>query len=352
VIHNKLDSHNNSYNKMPNFQNVIYRLGIVILFIGVAYLLSMRSLYVAPDDISYIKYFNGDYFYSVSTNWWIQLLEEPLWGKYTLIVGNNINSETAVRITIFISSLGFLFFASKVGNNKSIYILLVFLLSLQLSTQLYFNQIRQGVALSVFFFGLMFGFNRSLFFAVIASMIHTSFIVVVFAQIIVILTRDIKHWLLVLTLLAVFISVFIYVSDINFIDYTYLLGRREFAYGFLGKLNYKFYLIFGPLYIYAILFMKKYMKSDNDILFWKFVLLFTIIIFIFSFLYEGITRLFYFNYIFIPLLFTKGFQYRLPKRASLIWLLIIVFFNSYDHLVKGLPKVQTWFGRWDLIIFG
>jgi hypothetical protein len=82
----------------------------VIVAIGISLILATRNIYIAIDDENYINYFSStdygfsDLFSLKIDNWWNFLLDEPLWRRYSAIMGQILNAESALKVTIFFSS--------------------------------------------------------------------------------------------------------------------------------------------------------------------------------------------------------------------------------------------------------
>src|SRR5690606_31454442 len=107
--------------------NPLVNLVIVFIFVGIAMVLSIRSLGIATDDQNYLNYF----YYATQVkadNLLVYLIEEPLWRLYTTSVVLVLSPEDALRLTIFISSTLFLFSTNKVNSNLFLIVAIAFIL--------------------------------------------------------------------------------------------------------------------------------------------------------------------------------------------------------------------------------
>jgi hypothetical protein len=328
------------------FPNIFY----LIIFMLISLTLSLRTIFIASDDISYLQHFGGMLNISTTENILINLLNEPLWVSYTSMMGNIFTPESAFRLTLFISTFIFLFALSRLSNRYT-YIVLIFIFSFALSTQMYFNQIRQGFALTIFIFGLDRGHLKSLFFTIIASLIHVSFLFVLLLQVLIIFTRRMKFWeakILIFFLIIFTIGLF---TSFDFTEYFIYFGSREELIGINKNYNMAYYILFIPLFFLPIFTIKKYLVFNSDILFWRFVFIFTMFYFSSILIHSSFGRLQYLNFAFIPILLGKCIPTKTPVITSILWLSFVIILNINDVL-SGVPIDQTWFGRVKLIVFG
>lgn len=321
-----------------------------ILFLLISLLLASRSLHVAPDDSSYLDHFSGDIY--VGNGWLEYIIEEPLWAIYTIGLGNFFGPEWALRLTIFLSCFIFLNSSFKLmGDRSLLFLILIFVFSSQLATQLYFNQIRQGVALTIFIFGFSYGFKKGIIASLIASMVHTSLLIVFAGMFIVRQTKKNKVWKLFFAVALLF-CVFIPPGFLDVRQYYELIAGRRFGVHSLEQaLNLNFFILWPPVYYGALLVMKKFMVSNEDRLFWRFNIVFVTSVLGLSFFFEAAGRVLYFVYIFIPIVIARGFPRLIPTYLAGFWVLIIVAYNTYEYF-KEPEVVNSLFGRWGLILFG
>ena len=325
----------------PFFLSIAF-FSFAFIFI-VSLILSARTLHIAPDDGNYLNHFHGNFYDPGNISVWLKLVDEPLWRLWANLLGGLFSSETSLRLTIFLGSFGLLYYSYKLKTEAWIFILLIFIFSQHLATQIYFNQIRQGFALTVFIFGLSKGFRTGIVTAFIASLIHTSFVFVWLPMIIVWVTREFKNWNIYFAIIVV-VSFFLFF--LNAVDISMLseyMGRRAFSYQFEGSLNYRFYLIWIPIPFLSLFIMKNYLISPFDNLFWRFTLLYLFICIFFSFIHEAFSRLFYFTYLFIPLTISFGFPKKTPVILAVFWFAFIIGETFLD--------MESLYGRWMLILF-
>jgi hypothetical protein len=318
-----------------------------IAFFIVSYLLAKRNIYAALDDESYISHFSG---YIFSSNEGILFfIEEPLWKFYALSLGEFLGAEYALRLTIFLSSFSFLWYTYRFCKRGSLYILLIFIFSFQLSTQLYFNQIRQGFALSIFIFGLSRGKNFGFIFSIISSLIHSSFIFVSFVYLYSLLSEKNRNWRFVFLISLLLFYIILSKIIPNWNNNFEILGRRASVYDFEQKLNFNFFLLFVPNYILILYISYKNIFNDIGRFFWHFSLAFSGFVILFTFFFDA-GRLLYFFYIFFPILLINSFQNSLIRMIEIYWLLFNIIFNLYQYY-KEYPIVNdTLYGRWLLIL--
>jgi hypothetical protein len=321
---------------------VVYALFSLVI----SFILGSRIIPIAWDDLSYLEHFSGNFFVSDGA---LRIFEEPLWGWYTAGLGALAGQEFALRATIFFASIFFLWCAFRVNNKGGIFLILVFLFSSQLAVQLYFNQIRQGVALTIFLAGFCGGYRRGVFFAAVASLVHTSFLFIFLIMTIVYILRSTRiRTFYIITIFICLAPVFLLGDLFEF--YSPLLGRRSESYGFGQALNLNFFLIWPPFFLISLLISRGFSKNLDGEFFWRFTFLFVCSVIGFTFIFEAAARLLYFAFIFIPLLIIQGFPSRRAVYLSFFWFFTIFSYNWYESFLKDLPFVETLFGRWGLIL--
>lgn len=315
---------------------------VVIIFVGISLILAGRTLYTAPDDENYIAYFEGANF-TILTNALSYSLEEILWSAYASFMGGIFGAETALRITIFFSSLTFLVASGKLARGAWLLIFFAFVIDAMLATQMYYNQIRQGLALSIFLM-MIAGGLRPFLGAVVASAIHTSFIFVIPCVIAAAVAKR-SNIRLVAILLAVVLGVYYLNSLMGDID----LGRRSATYELEGKLNVFFYA-FAFLQYGLIFFLLKQKNSDDQQEFWfRFSLIFVTFAICLSFIHEAAARLMYIANALVVILLGLNLKRERAKIGAVVWflLLLVILINEGR---KGGFGPDTWFGRWALIL--
>ncbi|SOH03405.1 hypothetical protein KSMBR1_0894 [Candidatus Kuenenia stuttgartiensis] len=314
----------------------------MVFFVGVSLILARRTLYTAPDDLSYIKYFEGTNF-TILTDWWSYVLEEPLWSTYASFMGEIFGAETSLRITIFFSSLMFLVANNKLTRGAWIFILFAFVIDSTLSTQMYYNQIRQGFALSVFLMMVAGGLSPFLG-AVVASTIHTSFIFVIPCAIAAVVARRSN-----IRLIAILLAVGLYVFYLNRIMGSIDFGRRSESYELKGKVNVFFYAA-TVLQNGLIFFLLKNKSSDDQQEFWfRFSLIFCTFAICMTLIHAAAGRLMYIANALVAILLGLNLKRERGKITAIVWFLLL-FALLINEGRKGGFGSDTWFGRWYLIL--
>lgn len=322
----------------------------VLLMVGISLVLAGRTFYTSPDDASYIAYFEGERFdIFTHLSYWFYLLEEPLWSSYAAFMGGIFGAETALRITIFLSSLMFLVasnrlaLSSKLAQGAWIFILLAFMLDATLATQMYYNQIRQGFAVSVFLMMVAGGLSPFLG-AVVASTIHTSFIIVIPCTIAAVVVKR-SNIRLVAVLFAIVLVAYFISNLLGDID----IGRRTTAYETEGKVNILFYALVILQYGLAFYLLKN-KKSDHQQEFWyRFSLIFFVVAMGLSLIHEAGGRLFYIANTLVMILIASNLKRSQARIGAVAWLLFL-FIIVINESRKGSFGPDTWFGRWWLIL--
>ncbi len=202
---------------------------------------------MALDDLSNIdvflgySYWFGD-FAKKDQNWWQFIIEEPIWNIYCAWSGEELGAENAFRVTLFASTLLYLFFSSKLSKGHWGTTLLLFLVHPSFSVQMYYNQIRQGVALSIFL--MMYSilkvgsWKRIGIAAGLSALVHTSFVVIIP----LVLSYALKPWLRILASLifaGTVLAVSQYIDLISLVE----VGRRTENLSESSALNIKFYIV-------------------------------------------------------------------------------------------------------------
>ena len=314
----------------------------VVLFVGISQILAGRTLYTAPDDKFYIAYFEGANV-RILTDWWYYVLEESLWSLYAPFMGGCFGAEASLRITIFFSSIMFLVASYKLTRGVWIFILFVFVLDSNLATQMYYNQIRQGFALSVFLMMIAVGLGPFLG-AVVASTIHTSFILAIPCAIVAVMVKR-SNIRLVVILSVVVLSIFYLNSIMGGINF----GRRSEIYNLEGKLNVFFYA-FVVLQYGLIFFLLKNKFSDDQQNFWfRFSLIFTTVAICLSLIHEAGGRLMYISNALVAILIGLNLKRERAKIGAIVWLLLLLVILINEGRKLDFDQ-DTWFGRWVLIL--
>jgi len=318
-----------------------------LCFFTVSAILSSRTLiYFDSVDLNNLIYFSG--LSNVYDTFWTQLVEEPLWKYYAEFTGSLLTPELALRSTIFVSSFGLLYYANKIGKEAWVFIFLIFIFTAGLSMNLYFTAIRQGAALTLFMVGLSRGFKPAIISSLLASLIHTSFVLIFLIIVMVWVSRNLNKWVISFIISLCIIVFVMIVSSFSMSIFAEYMGRRADGYIFGKTLNINYYIIWIPVYFSVILLMKRYMVSVADILLWRFVLSFLSLCLLLTFYFEAAQRLLDMSFLFLPLVIARGFPDRIPKKIAIFWILYIVVVSVYDFS-KG---SSYFYPSWSLVLFG
>jgi hypothetical protein len=159
---------------------------LLFLFICIPYGLILYSLpltifldrtyyleYAASSEFILINYYLSGGVVSVFFN-------EPLWLLINMTLSLSFQPEQIVRIIILFSSVLFSFsLAKKLGSKNFLLVLLILLFPQVL--QNYITHLRQGLALSVFMYGIL-NTKRAKLYTLFAALIHSSFYFILFFQ--------------------------------------------------------------------------------------------------------------------------------------------------------------------------
>lgn len=319
--------------------------GTWAMFVGLALLLSVRPLYVAHDDWNYIAYFEGATPLDIGAlgAWYVSFFEEPLWRLYASQIGELIGAENALRFTIFISTLMFLYAANKIGRGAWLFIVCFFVLSDAMAVQMYYNQIRQGLALSIFLLTVVAG-GGIIVGALLASSIHASFLVAVPCAFVAVLARD-RRYVIPLALLATIVLTVVVSKFIGEID----LGRRAETYELTMVLN-KNYYTFVFLQLSVVFYLARPRVRDGDDKLWfSFALMVTASALSLSFIHEAAVRIMYLANALIAIILARNLLKKREFMAAIYWFSTMVAIQINEGLKAG-SSDDTWFGRWLLIL--
>jgi EpsG family len=320
--------------------------GIAIsLFLLVSWILASRQLYTAPDDVSYLAHFDGHLSIDSNSSWWEFLIEEPLWALWTATTGYSLGSEMAMRVTIFLSSFGLLWSANRLSKGAWVFVLLVFILSEPLASQLYFNQIRQGVALTLCLAGLAVGTRSGFVLTGVATTIHTSFFFVLLAMSLAALTKRFSNRHLVAFSIATVVAMVSLKAYVNLDSVVDILGRRGRGYAMESSANLNSYAV--SLLVFAVVMYSVRRFERTDYLLWRLTLFLYGLTFIGSFYHEASGRLFYLLSILYPILIARSSLKKPPAYA--LFVIFIVTSAVWSHLRYTEYSVLD---RWELILYG
>ena len=200
----------------------------------VFYLCSIERVNVLDND-NYLAYFSNveqlDRFWgrilnseSIQNSVALFFTEEALWLIYASLMGEIFGSDISVLLTIGL--LNSLIFYSLWSSGAGFFGIVLWVILPVCMSILGFYQIRQGLAIAVFLY-IYLCRGRLLLGALVAALIHTTFIVpLVLAFLLGIKKLAARPYLFLLIISALFIAV-CYVANSLFVDFA---GRRAEAY--------------------------------------------------------------------------------------------------------------------------
>jgi hypothetical protein len=322
----------------------------LILSITISLILARRDMYIAIDDENYIAYFSVIYegfsnlIGNLKEDWWNFLLNEPLWLWYSSSMGKIFDAESALRITIFFSSLMFMAASGCLTRGAWLFIFFWFVINSSLATQMYFNQIRQGLALSIFLTIITIGLSP-FWGAAVASLVHSSFLFVFTCLLISLIIRKFNiSW--IITLIAIILSTYLFKSIAPDID----LGRRS-AYEFKSERTIYYYLATVLPYGLVLVgfFGRKYFYDEKQI-FWLYL---TSVYFLFTtcltFIHEEAGRMVSLYHAFLMIVIGLNLESKRVKIIALSFLLFILAGNI-NEARKDSNANDTFFDRWSSIL--
>lgn len=334
------------------------------VFICISLLLAARGLYTAPDDDSYVSVFDGGYTLN-TTDWWGYFLNEPLWVTYTMFMASIFDAETSLRITIFISSLMFLFASTKLARGAWLFVSLAFIFDATLANQIYYNQIRQGFGLSIFLMIAAMGFSPLLG-ALVAAAMHSSFIFVIPC---IALTIISKHSRSRLTIGFIMLAAVIFLLRPIFENLD--LGRRADTYELKNILSIFFYIVAILQYGAIFFILKDCRRTEGEEFWFRFTFIFLSATLFLTFFHEAAARYICVVNICVMILIgrslhkqrenfnnhqvtlRRSFLSVLKSEAAMIsavvWLLFL-WAVQFNESAKADFGQESWVGRWAVIL--
>jgi EpsG family len=319
----------------------------IIVSIAISLLLAGRNLHIAQDDESYLNYFSSFFnnpLADLKDDWWNFTLNEPLWRLYASGMGDLFTAESGFRITLFFSSLLFLLASGRLTHGAWLFIFFTFALDHAFATEMYFNQIRQGVALSIFLTIITSGVNPILG-ALVATLVHSSFLTVIPCFLLSWAIVKLKaHWFIGVILIIT--SVFLLSRVAPNID----LGRRS-GYEASAALNINHYIIAIVQYGSVLLFFfrQKDFFDDNQQIWLYLSFFYFILVTGLTFIHEAASRLMLFENAFMMILIGMHFKSKGTKLVALFWLLVI-FALDLNEAQKVANVTNNIFYTWSKIL--
>ncbi|MDR0227605.1 MAG: EpsG family protein [Flavobacteriaceae bacterium] len=292
----------------------------VFLFICLAFLLATREFGIAKDDFNYYNHFSNARYLEIGKIF-SYLIEEPLWKLYTWGMTLIFPPMIAFKLTIFLSVMLFLLSSFRVNSKIYLFIILVFIFHQDFATQMYFNQLRQGFALSIFLFITTYK-RKPILGGVIATLIHTSFIIPFVLLLLILKVKSIKK-IFIYSIVGIAV-LFLNISFLKQID----LGRRGDSYLFENKFTINFYLISLIKYV-PLLFLIQFYGEKNLSKFWyKLALSSFIVILPFTLFYNAAGRLMYYVNVFFLLMILEHYK-SVGGKVALFYFLFFLFFELF-----------------------
>ncbi|WGJ16192.1 hypothetical protein QEV83_08105 [Methylocapsa sp. D3K7] len=331
-------------------------LASLLIITSVSFLMADRELYTAFDDENNIAYFKADSAEIVQRISSLQdpkflVFDEPLWDIYTAFTGILLGPEDAFRLTLFLSTFLFLYCSTILGGGNWIIITFLFLIHYGLATQMYYNQMRQGVALSVFLvllvsLKILSNSSRKIFSSFIAIFIHTSFLVV-FASALVSAMKPIIRIIVGILGISTLLLLFQTQDLFEFVN----AGRREGLYEGTDSLNLNFYISKIPVYA-AIFYLLLPRKNDLDNSeFYHFTLILTIISISLTLVHSAGARLINNSEAMMCILVARNIKFRAGQVAFGIFVFSIVVTNIFVDRQATVASQESIITRWQLILF-
>jgi len=314
----------------------------LVMYGVVALVLATRTLYTAWDDANYIRHFQGEG--DQDLPWWQYLIEEPVWKYYASFLGAGLGPEIALRVTILASTFIFLAASAVLARGAWVFVLLAFLVDSALATQMYYNQVRQGFAFSVF---LALAAIRvpPYIAALTGSAFHTSLLAIVPCALMAQVTPG-RRVLLAGTLAIIFCGVFYLQSKLGTLD----LGRRTSTYYTEGTLTLFYYVVMLPLYAVAIAAAAPDRDADRDQRIWyHMALLFTVLALSLTLVHEAAGRLMYLASAMVMIALGRNMHQTRGKVGGVWWLLMLAVIVVNEARKTHFAE-ESWFGRWAAIL--
>ncbi len=330
-------------------------LASLLVFFAISFILSAREIYVAVDDLNYVAYFsNSELFYErlelEGADWWQLFIDEPLWNVYTTAMGVTFGPEMAFRITIFAGALLYFLAATRLAGGNWATTTFFFVLHPSIGAQLYVNQIRQGVAFSVF---LMLAAVlkqrpsiRTALASGVAALVHSTFIPMLLLSALYIVKARTRVIASIVCVVAIVVASQ-YVDLLSMIS----IGRREGEYSSRVTVNANFYIAMLTTYG-SIFYLLWPGTKESDASEWYF-LSFAIAAFVICAVsvFDGGGRLTCISDTVVCILVARNIRSRNGIMA--FWVMVCVMFITiisnykYDSVTQA-NSIE----KWQIILFG
>lgn len=334
-----------------------------------ALVLARRSLFIALDDYNYYVQFSydSDWYRKVADgkvaegfeDWWLMILDETLWNIYSAAAGAIFGPEYAIRLTLFISAFAFLVASAKLAGGWGVTTFL-FLFHPNMASQIYFNQIRQGVAVSLFL--VISGFARlgkvstgMLIASGVAALVHSSFLALFAATTFYKIGTVATNMMRIVLALAGVLAIVVLSQHIDIVELVDT-GRRKGIYAMSGALNANFYIVFISAYA-SIFFLliparKAGLSEWTGTSDWYYLtLIFCVIAIGFTFVHQAGARLLYNLDAMLAILLAMNFRGQRGYNAFAIWCCALLITITSTHLRSTAASQESSLTRWELILF-
>lgn len=322
---------------------VFYASLYVLAFLAIAILVGTRPLGLVPDDFTNLAYFqNSDWFQfldKLEVEGFSWILEESFWQLLVYVLSLFIDPEFAFRLMMFSSILMYSWAFRKAPASALLFVLFSFIVFPSMLGQLYFNQVRQGLAISIFLVFLSLGDWGYFVGAAVAGLVHTSQL-----TLLPIYVKSTKQFAISVAVVLV-VGVFLAAGMLEFFLGNLELGRRGSQYAFESPLNLRYALSAVPLYFGILGFVwyehARLKQPPEPILFR--VSIFCFVCFIIAYGSEAGGRLFYLLDAMVVWTLCRFWRGRVPLGAWL-WACAQLVLGGYMSLVDNFV-VETPWGR-------
>lgn len=324
------------------------RLLYVAVFVIIALLLGARPIGLALDDYRYLDYFEqADWYHFLETlkltdySW---ILEEPLWQLVTHALSSFLDPDTSFRLMIFVSVGLYAWSFRRAPAAALLFVPFAFLVCPSLFAQVYFNQLRQGLAISLFLALLSLGWRMYPIGAAISGLVHTSQLALL--PIVAKSSRGVAIHIAIGAAAFAALALGVFPFSVHDVE----LGRRGDIYGFEGALNVRFFIVALPLYfgiLGAIWFEHIRLRRELEPIFYQTVV-FCFIAFAASAIFDAAGRLFYLFDALVIWNVCRFWRGRVPL-AGWTWASAQLVIGWYVSYVDGFAPDTPW-GRVEALL--
>lgn len=177
-------SQHNNERVQVSLNNLVREVLIVVIAFTYAYILMNLPLFEFQDRQNYLVYaqssdnvLRGNQARGILP----LIFNEPIWLLINIWLRNILEPKNVMKTIIFMASFLSSYSFVKLSNSKTRNILLmVILLLLPVILKNYITHLRQGLAIGLFMFGMLFSDWRRIAFVVVTPFIHSSFFFIIF----------------------------------------------------------------------------------------------------------------------------------------------------------------------------